>query len=98
MIYLSDLPEDGRGETFFPSADAPPTDDVRCTFEKMYCDNRFIVQVRVRMLGTQPALWRDSSKACVVWRDPKRPIHVACLRVDLAEISIPAALWISDLT
>mmetsp|Transcript_22369 Transcript_22369/g.42668 ORF Transcript_22369/g.42668 Transcript_22369/m.42668 type:complete len:357 (-) Transcript_22369:447-1517(-) len=44
MIYLSDVPEEGCGETFFPCADAPPADHIRTGFERLYLKNQLIVQ------------------------------------------------------
>jgi hypothetical protein len=45
MVYLSDLPEDGGGETFFPAVDAPADDTVRSTLTDLYKEDCFIVQV-----------------------------------------------------
>ena len=49
-MYLSDLPEEGGGETFYPTADAPAADPVRVAFESLYSGCQFIVQVSAVLL------------------------------------------------
>jgi hypothetical protein len=45
MVYLTTLPEEACGETFFPAADARADDDVLVALDKLYRSGRYIVQV-----------------------------------------------------
>ncbi|KAK3275329.1 hypothetical protein CYMTET_16532 [Cymbomonas tetramitiformis] len=45
MLYLSDLPADGCGETFFPAASAPVEDSLLSSLSLMQSSGRYIVQV-----------------------------------------------------
>jgi len=44
MVYLTTLPEEACGETFFPAADARADDDVLVALDKLYRSGRYIVQ------------------------------------------------------
>lgn len=46
MVYLTTLPEEACGETFFPAADAGADDEVLVALDKLYRSGRYIVQVR----------------------------------------------------